>query len=323
MDVKFKTERQSLVMEVLSGTTSSFHSSAFPQESVADLHNNYLGPSPYHVNYCGYEACYPGYSFGPCSRTSYLLHVIYKGCGKYYVPGRVYDVCAGQIFLIYPGIITTYQADVEDPWSYAWIGFNGHRSEAILSQLGFSSDHHVLTVDDPQPLYECVLNMMGTHRITYANELYRTAELLRFFAYIADHLVGTTCSAPGYSKSTYAQLAMRYLDNNFTTHIKISDLADHIGVDRSYLTKSFRDEYHISPQEYLIRLRMEKAEQLLESSNDSVSVIAMQVGYTDALAFSKIFKLRTGYSPSAYREQHKSTPSYQDQNFANNTIKKI
>ncbi|MGO5096756.1 AraC family transcriptional regulator [Agathobaculum sp. LCP25S3_E8] len=305
IDVKFKAERKSLVMEVFS-SEPYFQSSAFPQEGAADLQNSYLGPSPYHVNYCGYEICYPGYAFGPRSRTSYLLHVIYSGKGKYYVPGKVYDVSAGQLFLIYPGVTTTYQADVEDPWSYGWIGFSGHRSEALLSQVGFSPDHLVVTVEDVEPLRQCILSIMDTHRITYANELYRTAELLRFFSYIADHAEERHQTAPAYSKSVYAQLAMRYLDSNFTTNIKIADLADHIGIDRSYLTKSFRDEYQISPQEYLIRLRMEKAEQLLTESSESISVIAAKVGYADALAFSKIFKQRIGSSPSEYRKLHEN-----------------
>lgn len=305
MDVKFKKERQSLVMEVYSDELR-FQSSTFPHEGVADLQSSYLGPSPYHVNYCGYEPCYPGYAFGPRSRTSYLLHVIYSGKGKYYVSDQVYEVTAGQIFLIYPGVTTTYQADAEDPWTYGWVGFSGHRSEALLSQVGFSPDQLVLSVESTEPLHKCILNMMGTHRITYANELYRTAELLRFFAYIADHAIGIPHSMPGYSKSVYAQLAMRYLDSNFTTNLKIADLADHIGIDRSYLTKSFREEYQISPQEYLIRLRMEKAAQLLVSSTEPISVIAAQVGYTDALAFSKIFKQRTGSSPSEYRKLHEA-----------------
>lgn len=305
MDVKFKKERKSLVMEVISGKPY-FQSSTFPQEVAADLHNSYLGPSPYHVNYCGYESCYPGYAFGPRSRTSYLMHIIYSGKGKYYVSDQVYEITAGQIFLIYPGITTTYQADAEDPWAYGWVGFSGHRSEAVLSQIGFAPDHLVISVENTEPLHKCILNMMGTHRITYANELYRTAELLRFFAYIADHATGVNRTAPGYSKTVYAQLAMRYLDSNFASNIRIADLADHIGVDRSYLTKSFRDEYQISPQEYLIRLRMEKAEQLLTESTESISVIAAQVGYADALAFSKIFKQRTGSSPSEYRKLHEN-----------------
>lgn len=308
MDVKFKRERESLVMEVFSDERF-FQAGSLPGEDVADLQNCYLGPSPYHVNYAGYEACYPGYAFGPRSRTSYLLHVVYEGRGKYYAPEQVYDVHAGQIFLIYPGVTTTYQADAEDPWTYGWIGFSGHRAEVILSQLGFSPDHLVLTVEEIEPLRQCILNMMELHRITYANELLRTAELLRFFAHIAEHQSGIERSVPGYSKSAYAQLAIRYLDCNFMKNIKIAELADRIGVDRSYLTKSFRDEYHISPQEYLIRLRMEKAAQMLTEGTDPVSVIALKVGYADAQAFSKIFKQRTGCSPSDYRHRHDGSRS--------------
>ncbi len=303
MDAQFERERESLVIKFASNE-ACYQTGNFPPDEIADLPNSYWGPSPYHVNYCGYEVCHPGYTFGPKARTSYLLHVVYSGSGKYYAPDRTYDVSGNQIFLIYPDVITTYQADFETPWTYGWIGFSGPRSESILSSLGFSPDNLVLTVYNTDPLHQCILNIMDTHKITYANELTRTAELLHFFAYIADHQVGVDPILPSYSKSVYAHLAMRYLETNFMTNIKISDLAEHIGIDRSHLTKSFREEYRISPQEYLIRLRIEHAEHLLKTTTDPVSVIAAKVGYSDALAFSKIFKQRIGLSPSGYRKQN-------------------
>ena len=110
-----------------------------------------------------------------------------------------------------------------------------------------------------------------------------------------------------YSKTTYAEVAMRYLTSNYPRRIKISDLADYIGVDRSYLTKSFREQYHVSPQEYLISLRMDQAQFLLENTGKSVTDIAAEVGYPDSLAFSKSFKQRFGASPSEYRQYIKNS----------------
>ena len=94
---------------------------------------------------------------------------------------------------------------------------------------------------------------------------------------------------------------MRYLTNNYTRKLRISNVASYIGIDRSYLTKIFREEYHTSPQEFLVQLRMEKAISLLSQTSESITSIALQIGYPDSLAFSRIFKQRTGQSPSEYR----------------------
>lgn len=301
MDAHLKREREGIVLEIISEQTVH-QSSNFPKDDIADLNANYDGASPYHVNYCGFEACRPGYAFGPHSRTSYLLHIVYSGKGRYFVDNRVYDLSPGQMFLIYPGVTTTYQADFDDPWSYGWIGFSGHRSETVLSQVGFSPENHVISIEaDIQPLRDCIQRMLETHKLTLANELYRTSELLHLFGYITEHSSRANSASPGYSKAVYAQLAMRYMESNYRGKVKISALADYIGIDRSYLTRSFREEYHVSPQEYLIRLRIEQAEKLLAQTSAPISVIATQVGYPDALAFSKIFHQRKGISPTEYR----------------------
>lgn len=298
MNIKFKTERSGTVMEIISNEIMQVD---FPNSDAADSHTFYSGPSPHHVDYCGFEPCPPGYCFGPNTRTSYLIHVVFSGKGTYYAGDKIYPVSAGQAFLILPGAVTTYQADYDDPWSYGWIGFSGYQAKELLSQIGFSEEQLVISVSDTAPLHKCIENIMEASRLTYSNELLRISELLRFLAHLTE--TSTQAKKPQYlySKSTYAQLAMRYLTNNYTRKLRISNVASYIGIDRSYLTKIFREEYHTSPQEFLVQLRMEKAISLLSQTSESITSIALQIGYPDSLAFSRIFKQRTGQSPSEYR----------------------
>lgn len=310
MEAQFIQERDSQVMKFVSGLPYHLHSN-FPKDGIADIENTYSGSAPYHVNYCGFEACHPGHEFGPHTRTSHLLHVVFSGKGTYHIGEYHYEVTPGQIFYIPPEISTVYRADTEDPWSYGWIGFSGYHAETLLSQMGFSNQRFVVSINNVEPLRNCILKIMGTHKLTYSNQLYRTAELLRFFAYAIERSQNRQENTPSYSKSDYAQVAMRYLASNFMNRIKIAELADHIGIDRSYLTKSFCEEYQISPQEYLIRLRVEKAQQMLVHSTMPVSQVASKVGYDDPLAFSKMFKQRTGSSPTEYRTTHQTPASVQ------------
>lgn len=305
LDAQFHSVRDGIVMEIF---TEEFggHFYGSSEEMTADLHSNYKGSSPYHVNYCGYENCEPGYMFGPALRSSYLIHIIFKGKGSYHVNDRTYQVNAGQIFLIYPGDITTYRADPEDPWSYGWIGFSGYGVEAMLSQCGFSHTSHVITIPDLDLAYACIQNLMKAHQITYANELHRTAELLQFFAMVLESRPKDLSGEHFYSRSTYAKAARAYIMYNYSKKLRITDLAAYIGVDRGYLTKSFQEEYHMSPQEFLMRQRVMQARKLLKETKKPVSDIALEVGYPDALAFSKIFKRHTGFTPTAYRHADRS-----------------
>jgi AraC-like DNA-binding protein len=61
---------------------------------------------------------------------------------------------------------------------------------------------------------------------------------------------------------------------------------------------------NMSPQEYLVNYRLDKACGLLKTTSLPVSNIAAQVGYNDPLSFSKVFKMFHNISPKAYRTQH-------------------
>lgn len=303
MSTRIRNETNISVLEILE-EQSDKQTANFPTSNIADLHTDYHGPSPYHLNYCGCEQCPPGFQFGPSVRRSYLLHLVTKGRGTYSVGEKTYDLSAGQIFLIYPGDTTVYKADLEDPWQYFWIGFSGYQAGYILSQLGFTTESHVIRLGDLTPLTDCIREMLQTHQINLANELARGSLLLRFFSLAVRQVPAANTGAPLHSKSTYAKLTMQYLTNHYMNRIRISDIAGYIGVDRSHLSKCFHSEYQMSPQDYLLGLRMRKAAELLLHSDEPVARVADRCGYPDPLAFTKMFRKYHGMSPTDYRRQN-------------------
>ena len=80
-------------------------------------------------------------------------------------------------------------------------------------------------------------------------------------------------------------------------------MASYIGINRTYLTTLFKKKMLMSPQEFLMHVRMDRSRSLLRHTNISVSAVAREVGYEDQLAFSKIFKKKFGLSPAQYRRQ--------------------
>ena len=84
-------------------------------------------------------------------------------------------------------------------------------------------------------------------------------------------------------------------------NIKINYIASYIGINRSYLTHIFKKNINISPQDFLVNYKIDKACELLNSTDLSIKAIAASVGYTDPLTFSKIFKKQTERTPLEYR----------------------
>lgn len=304
MDIKILKDDIGAVMKIMSDSPVPQQMN-FPPERYADLDINYMGSSPYHVTYCGYEQVEPGFQFGPSARTSYLFHVVIKGKGVFEVGEKIFHIHEGQVFLIRPHVETVYRADTEDPWAYGWIGCKGHRLERMMEQMGLTEDNPVVDVSNTSEIFQCILNMMSMQKISTSNELFRTSELLRFMGLIMENHEQEHPEIRTYSSEAYAQVAMKYLDANYSQKIKISDLANTIGIERSYLTHIFCETYQKSPQQYLMQIRMEKARELLLTTDLRVSEVAARVGYPDALAFSRTFKKEHGKSPSEYKAAYK------------------
>lgn len=102
----------------------------------------------------------------------------------------------------------------------------------------------------------------------------------------------------------YLRNVIQYISQKYSEPIRIGEIAKHCGLDRSYLSKLFKNATDMTPQEYLLSFRMNKAKELLKDSSISVQNVAYSVGYNDPFSFSKFFKRETGLSPSEYRKKN-------------------
>ncbi len=257
--------------------------------------------SDLYLYFCGYEECHPGHSFGPAVRPCYIIHYIVSGKGTYRVQGTVYELEAGQGFLITPGSQTFYQADKEDPWTYLWIGFDGNQAAQYLSGMGLGENHLTYRSNQGEQLKATVLSMLKHNTGAASNQFMLESLLYTFFSLLAEDL--DVLLTPGaMAGSQYIRRATEFIRNNYCTPIRITDIADYVCINRSYLYTLFQKELHTSPQEYLTNYRLTRAAELLLITDLSVEGVALSCGYGDPLVFSKAFKAKNGMTPSQYRK---------------------
>lgn len=104
-------------------------------------------------------------------------------------------------------------------------------------------------------------------------------------------------------------LSMReFLEQNFThPNMSLNFLAEHFEMNAKSVSQLFKEEIGVNFIDYLIRLRMEHAQQLLKQTDISIEALSEQVGYTSSISFRRVFKKWTNCTPSEYRERHKQT----------------
>ena len=250
---------------------------------------------------CGCSKTEPLHSFGPALKPNYVIHFVLSGKGIFSIEGKKYELEAGNGFLIPPGELAFYQADELDPWTYIWVGFSGNKALECINRIGLSSHAPIFRSEEHEALYACVKDMMEHNTYGVANELRRIGQLHVFLSMVAKEN-----SLKEVEKGNlYVKRAIEYIQGNYHIPIKVTDVADYVCINRSYLYSLFQEELEMSPRQFLSRYRITKAAELLLTSSLPVESIALSTGYNDAFVFTKAFKQLTGMSPTVYRKEKK------------------
>lgn len=270
--------------------------SIFPNERFIDLG----------LYQFGMEQCSPSHSYGPAARNHFLFHYIISGTGTLYADDstgttKTYHLKSGEGFLIFPNQITTYIADKELPWEYVWIEFDGLRAKEAMDTAGFSLDRpifHTKKRDMSQKMEEELVYIATHSDETIFNII---GHLYLFLDYFMRSTVSTVAKGSTKLQDYYIKEAITYIEQNFQNDISVVDIANRLGINRSYFGKIFKQTLKQTPQEFLINYRMIKATELLRLTKMSIGDISKAVGYENQLHFSRAFKKIYNISPREWR----------------------
>ena len=254
------------------------------------------------LNCCGCSKTEPLHSFGPAVRPHYLIHFVLSGKGKFTIAGKTYPLEAGYGFLIEPDQLTFYEADNQEPWTYVWVGFSGSLAEDSIKKMGLSILHPIFSSDKSDELYAVVRDMMDHNTMGISNDLRRRGLLSIFLSLIAEGTPIVERSEDS-KANEYVKKAIEFIQSNYYNPIKITDVADYVCINRSYLYTLFQTTMKISPQQFLTLFRITKASELLQVTTFTIESIALSCGYSDPLVFAKAFRQVKGMSPSSYRKE--------------------
>jgi signal transduction histidine kinase/DNA-binding LacI/PurR family transcriptional regulator/AraC-like DNA-binding protein len=102
--------------------------------------------------------------------------------------------------------------------------------------------------------------------------------------------------------SAIVKKAVAFLNARYSGQLTRWQVAQSVNASEDYLSRVFRRELGLTPWEYLTRLRIKRAKELLMSDADAISAVGAKVGFPDAAYFSRVFKKVTGSTPQAFRE---------------------
>ena len=258
----------------------------------------------------GRELCEPGHAFGPARRSHFLFHYVISGSGTLIANDEGgeearYRLGPGEGFLIFPGQVNTYFADMEDPWEYIWVEFDGMQAAEAVKKIGLTTAAPIYHAADRElaSAMEAEMRFLVDHRDD--SPLALVAHTYLFLDYLV-RSIEPVVSAGSKLQDFYIRTAIEFIERNYQSDITVEDIARQTGLNRSYFGKLFKSVLDKSPQQYLISYRMHKAAELLKLTALSVRDVGCAVGYPNQLHFSRAFRNTYGMSPRAWRQSNLS-----------------
>lgn len=96
---------------------------------------------------------------------------------------------------------------------------------------------------------------------------------------------------------------MEYVQSHLYSELSLYQIANHVGVSPYYLAHAFKVTTGLSPHQYVLRCRVDKAQQLLRSTQLSIAAIAYEVGFGNQSHMTTVFRRALQTTPSLYRQQ--------------------
>ena len=210
----------------------------------------------------------------------------------------------GDMFLLFPGEWHTYHPSKRTGWKSYWIGFKGPNMDNRVKH-GFLSPK--------KPIYHIGFSdgIVTLYKHAYATALEEAAYSQQLMAGVVNHLIGMM-----YSLERNIQLMTRnqaHVDmvnkarlrirESLESSLTIQQVAEDLGVSYSNFRKLFKEYTGFSPAVYQQDLRLQRAKELLTTTDMSIKEIAYQLNFESPDYFSAKFKIKTGRRPSELRNQ--------------------
>ena len=224
------------------------------------------------------------------------LICITEGKGSVRIDGATVSFSAGQVLLLPPYTVYEYSSDARDPFSIVWAEFCGGDSERIVRHL--MAHNGVLFSGDvfasASMLCLALVHPPQTQRMSWISQQLYAALLM----------LSEACPRETPRPNEQIYRILDYMDQHLEDNLTLTSLADIFGYSAPYFSRFFLQHTSTHFTQYLLRRRVERARQMLLSTDLPMDQLAQQLGFYDASHFIRKFREITGESPARYRRAH-------------------
>lgn len=239
----------------------------------------------------------------------YQLIYITKGSGFFESDHCSYqEVKAGTMIILFPGERHRYKPAEQTGWDEYWIGLKGEIIDNLIGNKFFSRESPCLYIGFNEQifnLFESIIEKTRTENTGYQPLISGAA----FYLMGSLHALLKQNNVEHEDREVLVDKARILFRSNIDKAFSPEQAAEELQVGYSWFRKVFKNYTGLSPGQYCIQLKIEKAKAMLSDPALSVKEIAYALTFESSFYFSKVFKEKTGMTPTAYRQRAMGKPA--------------
>lgn len=240
----------------------------------------------------------------PLGSDEYVLIVCLGGRGYCSLAGKRHELQVGNAIVLPPQKSHRYWADADDPWKIFWVHFKGLRAGDYNEQLGVQPGRPLFWLHDlariVEAFEECYSHAMGGN--TDADLFALSGSLARLLGLC--RLAQRSTDLRKRRTEDRVLRTVRFMLENIQEPLTLTQLASVAHWTPTHYSLMFKRQLNLSPIEYFLRLKIQRACELLRVSDAKIAEVASQLGYQDPFYFSRLFRRRVGTTPRSYRQTY-------------------
>ncbi|WP_170885441.1 AraC family transcriptional regulator [Bacillus alkalicellulosilyticus] len=234
---------------------------------------------------------------------TYVFQYTLSGSGVLEYNNIKHKLTPGEAFIVdVPSSHSYYLPDDSEKWEFVYLTLQGQEvlkcwkylRETLGSVFHVQADSELIQL--LMRIYQDVKDMKVTDTFISSAKAYEF--IMECYRFSKNKTLAANELPEAIAKAVF------YLRTHFEEQISIEDMAEYVGLSKYYFIKKFKEHVLISPLQYLTKVRMEQAFQLLTQTELPIKEIAERTGYTDANYFHKVFKKAVGVSAGEFRKNH-------------------
>lgn len=223
------------------------------------------------------------------------------GLGWLKLADKCWTITKGDIFVCPPDIAHSYGADDKAPWTKYWVHFRGKEAGAYMEMLGLTLDSPILHIGENTKIIawlQDIFNILKTG-YTQSNLLFATSFLCNILSCLCSLSMNGQLNK---ALDMNVEKVITHMLDNIGGSLSLQQMSGFTNLSKYHFIRLFKEITGYTPVDYYIRLKIQKACELLEESNVTISSISTAMGFSSPYYFSLTFKRIVGKSPRYYRE---------------------